>query len=444
MRATVTTLDNNRVKLTVEVDLDEMSEAIDLAAKELSRQVSVKGFRKGKVPKNVLVAHLGGAEVLRSEAIRESLPNFYARAVADTLIDPIGQPQIDITAGEEEGPLVFDAEVEVRPEVAISGHKALRVTIPSPQVSDVELEAQIDRYRETDAVLREVERPIVSGDLVTMDVKVTKVASEDEPLEMAEYMYTVGSGTITDGVDELILGLKAGETLSVNGNLEPGVVATFDLNLKQVRERELPELSDEWVIENTDWQGADDMRDSILAQLRSRKIVEAQMSQRDAMLMALSDLVPESEVSETLVAAETEERLHDLGHRLGEQNLSLETFLQVTNQTPDVLLEKLREDARRAVRIDLGLRAIAREEGLEPTPEEIDEELEKTAASMATDADVLRTNLRDTGRTVAFSAEVAKMKASRWLLEHVTFVDPQGVEVNRELLSQDQSGELGA
>ncbi|MHB8826330.1 MAG: trigger factor [Acidimicrobiales bacterium] len=444
MRATVTALDNNRVKLTVEVDLDEMSEAIDLAAKELSRQVSVKGFRKGKVPKNVLVAHLGGAEVLRGEAIRESLPNFYARAVADTLIDPIGQPQIDITAGEEEGPLVFDAEVEVRPEVAISGYQALRVTIPSPQVTDVEVEAQIDRYRETDAVLREVERPIVSGDLVTMDVKVTKVASEDEPLEMAEYMYTVGSGTITDGVDELILGLRAGETLSVNGNLEPGVVATFDMNLKQVRERELPELSDEWVAENTDWQGVDDMRDSILAQLRSRKIIEAQMSQRDAMLMALSDLVPEAEVSETLVAAETEERLHDLGHRLGEQNLSLETFLQVTNQTPEVLLEKLREDARRAVRIDLGLRAIAREEGLEPTSEEIDEELDKTAASMATDADVLRANLRDTGRTVAFSAEVAKMKASRWLLEHVTFVDPQGVEVNRELLSQDQSGELGA
>ena len=317
MRATVTTLDNNRVKLNVEVDLDEMGEAIDQAAKELSRQVSVKGFRKGKVPKNVLIAHLGGAEVLRSEAIRESLPNFYARAVADTLIDPIGQPQIDITAGEEEGPLVFDAEVEVRPEVSISGYGALRVTIPSPQVTDVEVEAQIDRFRETDAVLREVDRPIVSGDLVTMDVKVTKIASEDEPLEMHEYMYTVGSGTITDGVDELILGLKAGETLSVNGNLEPGVVATFDMNLKQVRERELPELTDEWVTENTDWQSVDDMRDSILAQLRSRKIVEAQMSQRDAMLMALSDLVPDTDVSETLVAAETEERLHDLGHRLG-------------------------------------------------------------------------------------------------------------------------------
>lgn len=444
MRATVTTLDNNRVKLNVEVDVDEMSEALDQAAKDLSRQVNVKGFRKGKVPKNVLIAHLGGPEVLRAEAIRESLPNFYAHAVSDTLIDPIGQPEIDITAGEDEGILVFDAQVEVRPEVAISGYENLRVTIPSPQVTDAEVEAQIDRYRETDAELREVDRPIVNGDLVTMDVKVTKVASDDEPLEMVEYMYTVGSGTITDGVDELILGLRAGETLSVNGNLEPGVVATFDLTLKVVRERELPELSDEWVQENTDWQSVDEMRDTILTQLRSRKIVEAQMSQRDAMLMGLGDLVGDVDVSDTLVGAETDERLHDLGHRLGEQNLSLETFLQLTNQSPEELLEKLRDDARRAVRIDLALRAIVRAEGLEPTSEEIDDELEKTAASMSTTAEILRANLRDTGRVVAFSAEVAKVKASRWLLEHVTFVDPQGVEINRELLAQDQSGSLTA
>ena len=444
MRATVTTLDNNRVKLNVEVDVDEMSEALDQAAKDLSRQVNVKGFRKGKVPKNVLIAHLGGPEVLRAEAIRESLPNFYAHAVSDTLIDPIGQPEIDITAGEDEGILIFDAQVEVRPEVAISGYENLRVTIPSPQVTDAEVEAQIDRYRETDAELREVDRPIVNGDLVTMDVKVTKVASDDEPLEMVEYMYTVGSGTITDGVDELILGLRAGETLSVNGNLEPGVVATFDMALKAVRERELPELSDEWVQENTDWQSVDEMRDTILTQLRSRKIVEAQMSQRDAMLMGLGDLVGDVDVSDTLVGAETDERLHDLGHRLGEQNLSLETFLQLTNQSPEELLEKLRDDARRAVRIDLALRAIVRAEGLEPTSEEIDDELEKTASSMSTTAEILRANLRDTGRVVAFSAEVAKVKASRWLLEHVTFVDPQGVEINRELLAQDQSGSLTA
>ncbi len=444
MRATITPLENHRVKLDVEIDAEEMEAALDDAARSLSRQVNIKGFRKGKVPRNVLIAHLGGPAALRSEAIRESLPNFYARAVSDTLIDPIAQPEIDLTSGEEEGPLAFSAQVEVRPEVFLNGYDALRVTIPSPQVTDVELDAQIDRFRETDAVLKEVDRPIVSGDLVTMDVTVTKVSSEDEPLEMHEYMYTVGSGTITDGVDELILGLRAGETLTLNGNLEPGVVATFDLSLTQVRERELPELNDEWVAENTDWTSVDEMRDAIMNQLRSRKIVEAQLGQRDALLVALSDLVPEEFASEGLVAAETEERLHDLGHRLGDQGLSLETFLQVTNQSAEQLLERLQEDARRAVRVDLGLRAVARAEGLEPTSEEIDEELSKTAPSLNSTPEALRTNLRDTGRTVSFVAEIAKLKASRWLSEHATYVDPQGIVIDRALLEQDQSGTIEA
>jgi trigger factor len=135
MRATTTLLENNRIMLTVEIDDAEMDEAMDAAAKVLSKQVSVKGFRKGKVPKNVLIANIGGTSVLRTEAIRESLPDFYARAVADSLIDPIGQPDINITAGEEEGQLTFEAEVEVRPEISIKGQRELRVTIPSPVVT---------------------------------------------------------------------------------------------------------------------------------------------------------------------------------------------------------------------------------------------------------------------------------------------------------------------
>ena len=133
MRATSSTLENNRIKLTVEVDETEMNDAMEAAAKSLSKQVSIKGFRKGKVPKNVLIAHLGGVEALRAEAIRESMPDFYAHAVSDTLTDPIGQPDINITAGEESGPLTFEAEVEVRPEASIKGHRDLRVEIPSPR-----------------------------------------------------------------------------------------------------------------------------------------------------------------------------------------------------------------------------------------------------------------------------------------------------------------------
>jgi trigger factor len=439
MRATTTLLENNKVMLTVEVDDVEMDDAIDAAAKTLAKQVTVKGFRKGKVPKNVLIANIGGPSVLRSEAIRESLPDFYARAVADSLIDPIGQPDINITAGEEEGLLTFEAEVEVRPEISIRGQRELRVTIPSPVVTDGEVDAQINRYLETDAVLNPVDRPIVTGDLVTMDVHVQQIATEAEPLDMTDFMYTVGTGSIAEGVDELILGLRAGEELKLNAPVGDGVVATYELKLKQVQERVLPELTDEWVAENSEWANVEEMRETILVQMRRRKIVEAQMSQRDASLIALSELVPESAAPEVLINSETNERLHDLGERLGAQKLTLEMFLQVTNQTPDDLLEQLRQDAVRAVRVDLAMRALVTAEHLEATPEEIDEELERTAEAMGVSADLLRDNLRNSGRVVSFSAEVSKMKASKWLSENVTYVDPEGAEIDTAMLRADQS-----
>jgi trigger factor len=444
MRATSTALDDNRIKLTVEVDEDEMNEAINAAAASLAKQMTVKGFRKGKVPKSVMIAHLGGPEVLRSEAIRESLPDFYSRAVADTMSDPIGQPDINIVAGEESGLLSFEAEVEVRPEISIKGQRELRVTIPSPVVNDEEITAQIDRFRETDAMLKEVDRPIMVGDLVAMDIHVEQIATGAEPIDMSDYMYTVGSGVITEGVDELIVGLKAGEELRLNGSMGVGVVATYVLKLKQVKERELPELTDEWVGENTEWDSIDAMRDAILGQMRSMKIVEAQTSQRDAALMALSELVSEEAVPEVLVNSETGERLQELGQRLAQQKLNLETFLEITNQTPDQLLETLRQDSVRAIRVDLAMRALVKAEQLDPTPEEIDAELEKTATAMGVQADRLRTNLHDAGRVMAFNAEVAKMNASRWLQDHVTFVDPDGVEIDRALLETDQSEELDA
>jgi len=439
MHATSMNLDDNRIKLSVEIDEAEMNEAIDAAATSLSKQMTVKGFRKGKVPKSVMIAHLGGPDVLRSEAIRESLPDFYSRAVADTLTDPIGQPDINITGGEESGLLTFEAEVEVRPQLSIKGQNELRVTIPSPVVNDAEITAQIDRFRETDAILREVDRPIITGDLVAMDIHVERLEGEGEPIDMSDYMYTVGSGVITEGVDDLIVGLKAGEDLKLNGTMGPGVVATYELKLKQVKERELPELTDEWVKENTEWDDIDAMRDAILSQMRTMKIVEAQTSQRDAVLMALSELVSEEAAPEVLVNGETSERLQELGQRLAQQKLNLETFLEITNQTPDQLLETLRQDAVRAVRIDLAMRALVKAENLDPTPEEVDDELEQTAKAMGVDADKLRTNLRDSGRVVAFNSEVAKMKASKWLSDHVTFVDPDGVEIDRELLKADQS-----
>jgi len=442
MRATSSALDNNRIKLIVEVDEAEMAVALDAAAKTLAQQVNVKGFRKGKVPKQVLIANIGGAAVLRSEAIRESLPDFYARAVSETLIDPIGQPDVTITGGEDEGVLVFEAEVEVRPDVTITGYDALRVTIPSPVVGDDEIEAQIDRFRETDAVLHDVDRPIVNGDLVNMDIRAEQPDSEAEPLEMSDFMYTVGSGSIAPEVDELILGLRAGEELVVTTSAGTGQSVVYTMRLKQVKERVLPELTDEWVEENTDWPTVDEMRDAVLAQMSKMKVVEAQMSQRDATLIALGELVSDELVPEVLVDAEANDRVHDLGHRLAEQKMDFEQFLQATGQTPDQLLAAVRADAQRAVKIDLALRALVKAEGLEATEEEVEEELVKTAEAMSLTAQALRENLYKSGRVKSFDAEVAKIKANRWLGENVTFIDHLGIVIDRELLREDQSVEI--
>lgn len=444
MRATSSVLENNRIKLVVEIDDAELAQAIDDAAVTLSQQVSVKGFRKGKVPKQVLIANIGGPAILRGEAIRESVPNFYALAVGETKIDPINQPEITITAGEDEGQLVFEAEVEVRPEVSLSGYHGLNVTVPSPFVTDDELESQINRFRETDAVLEDVDRPIINGDLVSMDIKVEQSGGESEPFEMSDFMYTVGSGAIVPEVDELILGLRSGEELIVNADGAPGTTAVYTMQLKQVKERILPELTDEWVEENTEWPTVEAMRDAVQTQMGKMKIAQAQMSQRDAAVIALSELVDEDVVPQILVDAEANERLHDLGHRLAQQKMTLESFLQATGQAPEQVLESLREESARAVRIDLALRALAKAEGLLPTDEEIDEELEKTAESMGADANVLRDNLRTSGRVMSFYSEVAKMKANRWLQENVVYVDPQGITIDRALLEEDQSDEIDA
>jgi len=440
MRATVKPSENNYVTLTVEVDEGELSAAIDKTAATMASQINIKGFRKGKAPRKLIETHIGGPAVLRSEAIRESMPDFYALAISDTLVDPISQPTLSIISGEDAGVVIFEAEVEVRPEVEINGHGDLRVTIPSPIVSDDEVDKQIQRILETDAELNDVDRPIVTGDVVVIDVNTEVIAGQEgKPLNVEDFSYTVGAGNLADGVDETILGLKAGETLDAMGRMPDGTFQTFHINIKQVKERILPDLTDEWAEENTEYETADALRDGIVNQLRRMKLVEAQMARRDNVLVALSELVDAEAAPFQLVDQEVQSRLQDLVQRLEQQGIGVEYFLEMTGQTPDQLLEQLREDALRAVRVDLALRAVAAAEDLAPSEDEIAEELEATATALKIKAEVLKENLDHNGRTPAFTAEVAKMKASKWLLEHVTYVDDAGSVIDTALLETDQS-----
>jgi trigger factor len=169
MQSTVEPLEGNKVKLSVAVDAVEIDRAVDDAAKKLSREVRMRGFRPGKVPRKVLEARMGHG-ALRQEALRDSLPTFYASAIREHEVDVIAPPEIDITEGEEEGDLRFDAVVEVRPTVTIPGYAGLQVTIDKPEASDEDVDRQVDRLRENDSTLEEVSRPAKTGDIVTVDV----------------------------------------------------------------------------------------------------------------------------------------------------------------------------------------------------------------------------------------------------------------------------------
>ena len=451
MRATAAPEEGNKVRLTVEIDEDEMDGALNDVLKRLSRDVRVPGFRPGKVPRKVLETRMGGATALRSEAIREALPEYYSRAVTETEVDPIDQPDIDITAGEESGPVSFEAVVQVRPVVAIPGYGGLVVTLPALEVGDEEVTAQVDRLRATSGELVEVTRPVQTGDQVTIDIRGTRtpadsdtdseVDADDQDLTAEDFLYEVGSDGVVPGLDDNLVGTKAGDTVTFDAELEAlAQSVSFTVTVKDVKELSLPDADDEWASEASEFATLEELRADIAERLRQRKIVEAQMALQQKAVEALVELVTE-EIPEQLVLEELRERIHDLNHRLEGQGMSLGQFLGVTGRSEEEFLEELRAGALQSVKADLALRALVEAEDVEITDEELDEELAAMGTRLDMDADQVRSQLEQAGRLSAVRSDRRKAKAMRWLVDSVELVDENGKPVSRDDLLVNQGEE---
>ncbi len=431
MRATAEPVEGNTIRLSVEVDEPEVDRVLDETVRTLSRQVRIPGFRPGKVPRQVLEARMGGAVALRAEALREALPDFYAKAVADAEVDPIAPPEIDITSGEEHGPLAFDALVQVRPTVAIIGYAGLQITVPSPAVSEGEVDEQVDRLRETDAELVEVGRPAIDRDHVTIDLVGTG-ADGSEAVNVSDYLYEVGSGRVVEALDDQLRGAKVGDVLSFSAPAGDAGEVAFRVLVKDVKEKKLPALTDEWAAESSEFSTVVELRDDLRARIGRVKALQARLSQREAALDALVELVDDDEVPEVLVDEEVRQRVHDLSHRLAEQKIGIEEFLAASGRTGDDLVAQVRGEAFRSVKADLALRALADAEALEVDDAEMDAELDAMAERMGTDPAELRRQLDHAGRSGAVRSEQRKSKALTWLLDHVAMVDEEGNEVSHD------------
>ncbi len=445
MRATAAPEEGNKVRLSIEIDEAEMDEALADVLKRLSREVRVPGFRPGKVPRKVIEARMGGPAALRSEAIREALPEFYARAVTDTEVDPIDQPQIDITSGDDAGAVFFDAVVLVRPTVSIPGYAGLVVTVPSLEVPEEELTAQLDRLRATSGELVEVTRPVQTGDQVTIDIHGKRsgpgAQGDDDDLSAEDYLYEVGSAGVVPELDDELLGAKTGDILEFESTLgTEDQRASFRLLVKDVRQTVLPELTDEWAAEASEFATVEELTADIAERLRQRRIVEAQLALQRRTIEALVELVTE-EIPEQLVHEELRERIHDLNHRLEGQGLSLAQFLGVTGKSEQEFLDELRAGALQSVKADLALRALVEAEAIEITDDELDEELAAMGSRLEMDVDQVRNQLEQAGRLSAVRSDRRKAKAMRWLMDSVELVDENGSPVSRDDLTVNQGEE---
>ncbi len=427
MKATVEALEGNKVKLSVEVDEQEFESAVDAAFKKIAREVRIPGFRPGKAPRRVLESHIG-AGAGRAQALNDALPDYYSEAVLANEVDVIAPPDIELVEGSEFGNVKFDAIVEVRPVISISGYKTLAVEIPSPSPSDEEIDAQLERFRSQYGDLEVVERAADTGDYVTIDIEGSQNDEVLEGLVASAYLYEVGSAGIVPELDEQLAGVSAGDTRSFGAahpNGEEEDPLHFEITVTEVKAKVLPELNDEFALQASEFETMAAWRDDLVTRMTEVRKAQSQMIVREKIGEALAELVPD-ELPEPLIAAEMNERLQDMAMRLQAQGLSLDQWLQFSGTDTEQFLDELKTTADRSARVDLALRAIALAESIQVLEEDLDLEFEAVAARVEQDSDVVRTQLTEAGHIPALKVDIAKRKSLDWLTESVTITDEAG------------------
>lgn len=434
MKSSVEPVEGNKVRLSVEVDSEEFESAVADAFRKIAREVRIPGFRPGRAPRKVLEARIG-AGVARGQALQDAIPDYYVAAVREHRVDVIAAPEIDITAGQDDGPVTFDAVVEVRPEVVVGGYASLQVTLPVLDPTDEEIDAQIDRLRQASATYEATDQPAAEGDRVVIDIA-GELDGEPAPGLTAEaYSYEVGAGGITAEVDEHLTGASAGDELSFDSAHPVREDATlhFEITVHEVLGRVLPDLDDAFAADASEFETLDELRADLVERASRVRRAQASMLLRDRVGEALAGLVTD-DVPAALVDGELQQRLADVQMRMQAQGIDLGTWLAMQNRSPEEFIAELRTTAETGARLDLALRAVAAAEGLVTTEEDLEDEWAAVSERANVPADEVRARFEESGQLDEVEADIAKRKAFDWVLERVAIVDEDGASIDRASL----------
>ena len=404
MSVQVENLEKNMAKLTIEVSAEDLEKALESAYQKQKKQISVPGFRKGKVPR-AMIEKMYGVDVFYEDAANALMQQNYAAAVDESGIDIVSRPTVDVVQIEKGKPFIFTAEVAVKPEVTLGKYMGVTVTKIDTSVSDEEVDEALEKERNNNArTINVTDRPVAQGDTAVIDFEgfVDGVAFEGGKGE--NYPLTIGSGSFIPGFEEALVGAELNKETEVNVTFPEdyhatelaGKPAVFKCTVKEIKEKQLPDLDDEFASEVSDFDTMAEYREDVQKKLTSKKEEEAKIAKEEAVLDAvIADA--QMEIPDAMLETQQRQLLENFAQRIQAQGITLEQYMQFTGLTAQTMMEQLKPEALKRIQSRLVLEAVAAAEKMEATEEDFEAEVKSMAEAYQMEADKVKELLGEQG-----------------------------------------------
>lgn len=427
MSLQVEKLEKNMAKLTIEVPADDLEKALQSAYMKQKNKISLPGFRKGKVPRQ-MIEKMYGAEIFYDDAANELIPKAYAEAYDEAELDIVSRPEINVVQIEKGKPFIFTADVATKPEVTLGEYKGLEIEKVSTRVTQKEVDAKIQEEAEKNArTITVTDRPVQDGDEVILEFEgfVDGVAFEGGKGE--NYPLTIGSGSFIPGFEEQLVGAEAEKEMEVKVTFPEdyhaedlkGKEAVFKCTIHEIKAKELPEIDDEFAAEVSEFDTLEEYKADIKAKIKDQKASEGKRKQEDQAVDAVVKNA-QYEIPQPMIETQVMQMADDFAQRIQSQGISLEQYFQFTGMTADKMMDELRPQAIKRIETRLVLEAIAKAENIEISDEKLDEELAKMAESYKMEVDKLKEFMDEN--------EKKQMKEDMAVQEAITFLIENAVE----------------
>jgi trigger factor len=441
MQTTLEETDKHTVKLTIEVPADEYGKDLEKTYRKIAQQVKIPGFRKGKVPRQIIDQQIGRDTVME-EFVHDNVFGYYVDAVREHDLAPIADPDINIDEIEEGRPLTFTATLEVRPrlELKADDYKGTKVERPKVEIGDAEVDEFVDRLRDRFAELEVVSHPAHPGDYVVADIRATHHDEEIPEATLPDFLYEVGSGVLVDKLDDELEDKRSGEILKFNAPLpdgfgdRAGLDVSFQVLVKEVKAKKLPEADDAFAKTASEFDTIDELRADLREKLTEQAGQEADHVVRDRVLDAMIETV-DADIPERLIDEETESRVQSATERAERAGTTLDEALDAQGWDELRFRADARDHAIRGIKADLVLEAVARTEDLQVSGEELAEQVATLAQALGRDPKDLAKTLNSSGQMSSLAGDIIRTKALDVLVDNADVV-------TGDALSADDEGDI--